>query len=115
MSRELDLRKTALTSLRVLVDAIAAGETARKALRALDPDTYQFWLPIPPAVEGALVDMIDEILGGDKIASYLLYECNRGGGYVQFPDGVKYPIVTLGDVERLLKERYPVAGEEKAA
>ena len=107
-----DLRTTALAALRALIATRTASDAARKSLEALDPDSYHFWRAIPPAVEDALVSLIDAILGANEIASYLLYECRRRPGRVIMPTGQEYPIATVDDVETLLAEQYPI--EESA-
>jgi hypothetical protein len=102
------LRATALASLRALIATRAASDAARKHLQALDPDGFQSWNAIPPAVEDALVGLIDAVLDAGEIAAYLLYECNRGPGKIIFPIGQEYPISTVEDVEKLLAEQYPI-------
>ena len=51
------LRTTALASLRTLIATRAASDAARKSLQALDPDGFDMWRAIPPAIEDALVGL----------------------------------------------------------
>ena len=106
------LRANALASLRTLIATRAASDAARKSLQALDPEGFDMWRAIPPAIEDALVDLIDAVLDADGIAAYLLYECDRSPGKIIFPEGHEYPIATVEDVEKLLTDQYPI--EESA-
>ena len=101
------LHTTALASLRALIATRTASDVARESLQALDPDGFDMWRAIPPAVEAALVDLIDAVLDADGIAAYLL-ECGRRPGRIVFPGGHEYPIATVEDVEKLLAEQYPI-------
>ena len=105
----LALRTTALAGLRSLVATRAASDAARESLRALDPDGFDMWRAIPPAIEDTLVGLIDAMLDAEGMAAYLLYECSHDcPGLVIMPTGQEYPIATVEDVEKLLAEQYPI-------
>ncbi len=103
------LRSVALHALRKLIAVKGASEAARAALKKVDDAVYSDFSAIPYPIESELVRLIDAVLDADGIAAYLLYEAMSmaGGGRIEFPDGRKYPIRTIEDVENLLREGYP--------
>ena len=108
MSHPAAMRATAIASLRALIATRAASDAARKSLQAIDLESYDMWRAIPPAIEDAMVGLIDAVLDADGIAAYLLYECDRSPGKIIMPGGHEYPIATVEDVEKLLAEQYPI-------
>lgn len=104
------LRETGLATLRELIKTKAAAVLARKALLDFDPDGWTMFSAMPGRMEEATVRLIDAALQGEGIAEYLLYECNREPGAVIISDALRYEIASIDDVEKLLREQYPLEG-----
>lgn len=97
-------RALALATLQAIVDARAQGKAVQAALRVLSPDA-SYW-PINEALETAVVALLDDVLGADNIASYLLYECWRRPMTIRHGDR-GYTIATVADVAAYLEAEYP--------
>ncbi len=71
--------ESALHTLAVMADREIEYKAINQSLAILQGDFHAVVNPIDPAVEKAVVDTLDSILG-DEIASYFLYEVRHMKG-----------------------------------
>ena len=102
----MSVREAVLVALQALVDARARQERIQSAMREEWPDLYGLFLP--GRIEAPVVALIDAVLG-QTLGSYLLYECNRGGGRIILPDQTEHLIRTVDDVRAYLDATDPEA------
>lgn len=96
------LQTSALSLLRKLVEREAAYDAVNRELRALEREFPVHLNAIDPALETAVVGLLDEILG-DGLAGYFLWDCSRDGRIEV--DGRSWPIRSVDDIARYIEGR----------
>ena len=98
--------ETALSLLGLIAERKDAYHELSRTIMGVQGADFHFQLnAMDGAIEGAVVALLDEILG-DTMATYFLYECQhmKDGGFIEF-EGKRWPIKTIDDVRRYIEER----------
>lgn len=109
-----EIQERALETLEVFDARNALYKSANAAVKALNPDFPSFVNMIDPAIETAIVKVLDAVLG-DEIASYYINEVQfmKGGGSIT-ENGKTWSIKTVDDVRAYVTGRStPPAGTER--
>lgn len=102
------LHKEAVNLIETIVERRQKYEKINDQIRELQGDFPTHLNFIDTDCEAKTVELLDKVLGDEELASYFIYECQnrKEGGYIQInEDGKKYPLKTIKDLEKYIKEQ----------